>query len=124
MKHTVIGMDIAKHVFQLHAVNAATGEIERIKLKRNQLLDFFAKREHSLVAMEACGGAHHWARQLQEIGHDVKLICARSVRPFVLRNKTDAADARAIWTAAQQPDARFVAIKTEAQQAILALHRL
>ncbi|WP_042589277.1 IS110 family transposase, partial [Ralstonia solanacearum] len=124
MKHTVIGMDIAKHVFQLHAVNAATGEIERIKLKRNQLLDFFAKREHSLVAMEACGGAHHWARQLQELGHDVKLICARSVRPFVLRNKTDAADARAIWTAAQQPDARFVAIKTEAQQAILALHRL
>ncbi|MDB0544197.1 IS110 family transposase [Ralstonia solanacearum] len=124
MKHTVIGMDIAKHVFQLHAVNAATGEIERIKLKRNQLLDFFAKREHSLVAMEACGGAHHWARQLQELGHDVKLICARSVRPFVLRNKTDAADARAIWTAAQQPDARFVAIKTEPQQAILALHRL
>ncbi|WP_197339990.1 IS110 family transposase [Ralstonia solanacearum] len=124
MKHTVIGMDIAKHVFQLHAVNAATGEIERIKLKRNQLLDFFAKREHSLAAMEACGGAHHWARQLQELGHDVKRICARSVRPFVLRNKTDAADARAIWTAAQQPDARFVAIKTEAQQAILALHRL
>uniref|UniRef100_UPI003F49ABBB IS110 family transposase n=1 Tax=Cupriavidus necator TaxID=106590 RepID=UPI003F49ABBB len=124
MKLTVIGMDIAKHVFQLHAINPVTGETERVKLKRGQLLDFFAKREPSLVAMEACGGAHHWARQLQGLGHHVRLICARSVRPFVLRNKTDATDARAIWTAVQQPDARFVAIKSEAQQAILALHRL
>lgn len=117
-------MDIAKHVFQLHAVMAQTGEIQRIKLKRNQVIEFFTRREPSLVVMEACGSAHCWARQLMSLGHDVKLIAPRSVRPFVLRNKTDAADARAIWTAAQQPDARFVAVKTEAQQAILALHRL
>jgi len=124
MKLTVIGMDIAKHIFQLHAVNVKTGEIERIKLKRNQVIEFFAKRERSLVAMEACGSAHHWARQLQALGHEVRLISPRSVRPFVLRNKTDAADARAIWTAVQQPDARFVATKSEQQQTILALHRL
>ncbi|MDH6146120.1 MULTISPECIES: IS110 family transposase [Paraburkholderia] len=124
MKPTVIGMDIAKHVFQLHAVMAQTGEIQRIKLKRNQVIEFFTRREPSLVVMKACGSAHCWARQLMSLGHDVKLIAPRSVRPFVLRNKTDAADARAIWIAAQQPDARFVAVKTEAQQAILALHRL
>ncbi|MDO3530263.1 IS110 family transposase [Ralstonia pseudosolanacearum] len=124
MKLTVIGMDIAKHVFQLHVVNPSTGEIERIKLRRSQLLEFFAKRERSVVAMEACGGAHHWARELLQLGHDVKLICPRSVRPFVLRNKSDAADARAIWTAVQQPEARLVAVKSEAQQTILALHRL
>lgn len=124
MKLTVIGMDIAKHVFQLHAANANTGEIERIKLKRSQVTDFFAQRERSLIAIEACGSAHHWARELQKLGHEVKLISARSVRPFVLRNKTDAADARAIWTAVQQPEARFVAIKSEQQQTILALHRI
>ena len=124
MELTVIGMDIAKHVFQLHAVNASTGEVERIKLKRSQVTNFFSRREHSLIAIEACGSAHHWGRELQKLGHDVKLISARSVRPFVLRNKTDAADARAIWTAIQQPEARLVAIKSENQQAILALHRI
>ncbi|MBN3807448.1 IS110 family transposase [Paraburkholderia sp. Ac-20336] len=124
MKTPVIGMDIAKHVFQLHAVDIATGKVERVKLKRSEIPDFFAKRERSLVAIEACGGAHHWARQLGRLGHEVRLISAHSVRPFVLRNKSDAADARAIWTAAQQPEARFVAIKSEAQQSILALHRI
>ncbi len=124
MKTPVIGMDIAKHIFQLHAVNVATGKIERVKLKRGDVKNFFAKRERSLVVIEACGSAHHWARQLRQLGHDVRLICAHSVRPFVLRNKSDAADARAIWTAAQQPDARFVAIKSEAQQSVLALHRI
>jgi len=74
--------------------------------------------------MEACGSAHWWARQIIKLGHDVRLLAPKSVRPFVLRNKTDAADARAIWTAAQQPDARFVAVKTEVQQSVLALHRL
>lgn len=124
MKTPVIGMDIAKHVFQLHTVDVATGKVERVKLKRGEVSDFFAKRERALVAIEACGGAHHWARQLLHLGHDVRLIAAHSVRPFVLRNKSDAADARAIWTAAQQPEARFVAIKSEAQQSILALHRI
>ncbi|GAB6852554.1 hypothetical protein JCM10599A_63580 [Paraburkholderia kururiensis] len=79
MKTPVIGMDIAKHVFQLHAVNVATGKIERVKLKRGDVSNFFAKRERSLVVIEACGSAHHWARQLRQFGHDVRLICAHSV---------------------------------------------
>jgi len=124
MKHTVIGMDIAKRVFQLHAVNPETGEIERIKLARSDVLAFFAQRCPTLVAIEACGSAHWWGRQLTALGHQVRLIAPKSVRPFVVRNKTDAADARAIWTAVQQPGARFVAIKTEQQQAILSLHRM
>ncbi|GAB7549135.1 hypothetical protein CS8_088370 [Cupriavidus sp. 8B] len=80
MKLIVIGMDIAKHVVQLHAVNPYTGEIEYIKLRRSQLLEFFGRRERSPVAIEACGGAHHWARQVQHLGHDVMLICACSVQ--------------------------------------------
>ncbi len=124
MKLTIIGMDIAKQVFQLHALDPQSGRVERIKLKRAQVLEFFAKRAPSIVVMEACGSAHDWARRLQSLGHDAKLISARSVRPFVLRNKTDAADARAICTAAQQPEARFVAVKSEAQQTVLAIHRV
>lgn len=124
MKNNVIGMDIAKNVFQLHSVNTESGEIERIKLRRVEVLAFFAQRTPALVAIEACGSAHEWARQLRALGHQVRLLAPKSVRPFVLRNKTDAADARAIWTAVQQPEARFVAIKTEQQQAVLALHRL
>lgn len=124
MKHNVIGMDIAKSVFQLHAIDPQTGEIERIKLRRHEVLPFFAQRPASLVAMEACGGAHWWARQLIALGHEVRLLPAKAVRPFVLRNKTDAADARAIWTAVQQPEMKTVAIKSEFQQGILALHRL
>lgn len=124
MKHSVIGMDIAKQVFQLHSVDSETGEIERTKLRRDEVLPYFARRTPALVAMEACGSAHWWARKLVELGHEVRLLPPRSVRPFVLRNKTDAADARAIWTAVQQPDTRFVAVKSETQQAILALHRL
>lgn len=124
MKHSVIGMDIAKNVFQLHSVNPATGEIIRNKLRRNEVLAFFAQHPPVLVAIEACGSAHEWGRQLRAMGHEVRLLAPKSVRPFVLRNKTDAADAQAIWTAAQQPGARFVAIKSEQQQAVLALHRL
>lgn len=124
MKYSVIGMDIAKHVFQLHRVDVETGEVERIKLRRDDVLPYFARQAPVVVALEACGSAHWWARKLSVLGHQVRLLHPKSVRPFVLRNKTDAADARAIWTAAQQPDARFVAAKTEAQQATLALHRL
>jgi len=124
MKHSVIGMDIAKRVFQLHSVDPTTGEIERIKLRRDEVLPFFAQRSASLVAIEACGSAHWWARELRRLGHEVKLLAPKSVRPFVRSNKTDAADARAIWTAVQQPEARLVAVKSEQQQAILALHRL
>ena len=74
--------------------------------------------------MEACGSAHHWGRLLRTLGHEVKLIAAQFVRPFVKTNKTDAADAQAIWEAAQRPEMRFVAVKSETQQAVLSLHRL
>lgn len=104
MKHSVIGMDIAKQVFQLHSVDAETGEVERTKLRRDEVLSHFVRRAPALVTIEACGSAHWWARKLVKLGHDVRLLPPRNVRPFVLRNKTDAADARAIWTAVQQPD--------------------
>lgn len=123
-QHSVIGIDIAKRIFQLHTVNPDTGEVERVKLKRDALKAFFARRPPCLVVMEACGGAHFWAREFRGLGHEVRLLAPKSVRPFVLRNKTDAADAQAIWMAAQQPEPRWVAIKTEEQQAVLALHRL
>jgi transposase len=121
---TVIAIDIAKKVFQLHWVEPETGVIERLKLKRAQLLPWMANRQPSVVMMEACGGAHEWARQLFKLGHDVRLLPPKTVRPFVQRNKTDAADAHAIWTAGQQPGAKFVAVKNEAQQVVLSLHRL
>lgn len=88
MKNNVIGMDIAKNVFQLHSVNTESGEIERIKLRRDEVLAFFAQRTPALVAIEACGSAHEWARQLRALGHQVRLLAPKSVRPFVLRNKT------------------------------------
>lgn len=124
MNHSVIGMDIAKQVFQLHTVDRNSGKIEVIRLRREDVLAFFARRQPCLVAMEACGGAHWWARQLQQQGHEVRLLASRSVRPFVLRNKTDAADVQAIWTAVQQPGACLVAIKQAKQQTILSLHRI
>ena len=114
MKHSVVGMDIAKRVFQQHCVAADTGEIERIKLRRDEVLPFFAQRTSSLVAMEACGSSHWWARQLRALGHEVRLLAPKSVRPFVRSNKTDAAGARAIRTAVQQPEARLVGVKERA----------
>ena len=120
----VIGMDIAKNVSQLHVVDAETGEIQRHKLKRDHVADFFANRQRSLIALEACGGAHHWARVLQAQGHEVKLLPAKHVRPFVLRDKTDARDAQVIWVAAQQFQIKSVPVKSEQQQACLALHRI
>lgn len=124
MELTVIAIDIAKKVFQLHWVEPDTGVITRLKLKRAQVMSWFANRVPSRVAMEACGGAHEWGRELTKLGHDVRLLPPKMVRPFVHRNKTDAADAQAIWTACQQPGIRFVPVKTEAQQTVLALHRL
>ena len=121
---TVVGVDTAKRVFQLHWVDMETGEIMDLKLTRARFLEHFANRAPCLVAMEACGGSQHWARRLQEFGHEVRLLPAKMVRPFVGGNKNDAHDARAIWTAAQQPGVKAVAIKSEEQQAILALHRM
>lgn len=120
----VIGIDIAKQVFQVHEVNADTGEILSTQLKRAKFLESFANRSPCRIGMEACGGAQHWARRLMAMGHTVKLLPARSVRPFVGGNKNDVADARAIWTAVQQPGIKAVAVKSEAQQAVLALHRM
>ncbi len=124
MELTDIAMDIAKKVFQLHWVDAETGSIERLKLKRSQVLPWFATRQACRVVIEACGGAHEWGRQFLKLGHEVRLIAPKKVRPFVERNKTDAADAQAIWTASRQPGMRFVAVKTEGQQVVLVLHRL
>jgi len=119
----VMGLDIAKHVFQLHTVDMGTGEIVNVQLKRAKVLEHFANRAACLIAMEACGGAHHWARTLVALGHTVRLLHAKAVRPFVSGNKTDATDARAIWLAVQQPGVKFVGIKSTAQQATLTLHR-
>lgn len=119
----VVGLDIAKHVFQLHTVDMDTGEIVNIQIKRAKVLEHFVNKAPCLVAIEACGGSHHWARELTTLGHTVRLLHAKVVRPFVSGNKTDATDARAIWLAVQQPGIRFVGIKTAAQQATLTLHR-
>lgn len=119
----VFGLDIAKHVFQLHTVDMGTGEIVNVQIKRNKVLEHFANKQPCLIAIEACGGAHHWARELRAQGHSIRLLHAKIVRPFVSGNKTDATDARAIWLAVQQPAIKFVGIKTAAQQATLTLHR-
>jgi transposase len=121
---TVVGVDIAKRVFQLHWVELETGEIVSLQLKRERFLEHFANRAPCLVGMEACGGAQHWARRLVAMGHAVRLLPGKAVKPFVTGNKNDRHDARAIWTAVQQPGVKKVAIKTEEQQAILALHRM
>ena len=119
----VIGLDIAKHVFQLHTVDMGTGEIINVQIKRAKVLAHFVNKAPCLIAIEACGGAHHWARNLTALGHTVRLLHAKAVRPFVSGNKTDATDARAIWLAVQQPGVKFVGIKSTAQQATLTLHR-
>ena len=121
---TVVGVDTAKRVFQLYWVDMETGEIVDLRLSRAKFLEHFVNRAPCLVAMEACGGSQHWARRLLALGHQVRLLPAKMVRPFVGGNKSDAHDARAIWTAVQQPGVKAVAIKSEEQQAILALHRM
>ncbi len=123
MSITMIGLDTAKAVFQVHAVDAAGQMVTRRKLRRNELIAFFEKQAACTVVMEACGAAHHWARVLTGLGHDVKLIAPEAVRPFVKKGKkNDAADAAAICEAASRPGVRFVPIKSPEQQGILALH--
>lgn len=112
-----IGLDIAKNVFHAHGADAAGQMVFSRRLTRAKLLDFSASQPTCLVAMEACGGAHHWARQLAQFGHSVRLIPPAYVKPFVKRQKNDAVDAEAICEAAQRPGMRFVAVKTEEQQA-------
>lgn len=121
---TVVGVDVAKQVFQVHLVDQETGEVVRKQLKRVKFLEFFANLAPCLIGMEACGGSQHWARRLTEMGHEVKLMAGKAVKAFVTGNKNDVADARAIWMAVQQKDIRAVAVKSEAQQAVLAMHRM
>src|SRR5674476_269931 len=123
MSITMIGLDTAKSVFQIHAVDE-TGKTEiKRKLSRHDLLPFFKKQELCTVVLEACGAAHHWARILIGLGHDVKLIAPEAVKPFVKKGKkNDAADAAALCAAASRPDMKFVPAKSLEQQGILALH--
>jgi transposase len=121
---SVVGVDTAKSVFQLYTVDKETGEVINQQIKRAQFLQWFANRAPCLVGMEACGGSQHWARKLQELGHEVKLMSGKMVKAFVCGNKNDSADARAIYMAAQQAEVKAVAVKSEGQQAVLAMHRI
>lgn len=124
MNATTYAIDIAKSVFQLYWVDGASGEIQRKKLARAKVAEFFGQRQPARIAMEACGGAHHWARLLAGLGHEVELLPPHKVRECISGNKDDAADARGIWLAASHRDIRRVSVKTAQQQAELATHRL
>lgn len=117
MNAITIGLDIAKSVFQVHGEDATGKVVFQKRLRRTQVEPFFAKLAPAVVGIEACGSAHHWGRTLQALGHEVRLIPAAYVQPFVKRNKTDARDAEAICVAVRRPDMRFVPIKSIEQQA-------
>jgi transposase len=119
-----IGLDIAKNVFQVHGVDAHGKAALRKQLKRSQVLAFFANLPPSLVGLEACAGAHYWARELLKLGHDARLISPQFVKPYVKGNKNDANDAEAICEAVGRPNMRFVPVKTVEQQDIQMLHRV
>jgi len=123
MNATTIGLDIAKSVFQQHGEDAEGRLVVQKRLNRRGMAEFFAKLAPCVVALEACGTSHYWGRTLRAMGHEVRLIPAAYVKPFVRRNKTDARDAAAICVAARRPDMRPVAIKSEEQQASRALER-
>lgn len=114
---STIGLDIAKNVFHAHGADANGLQVFSRRVTRGKVLSFFAAQPKCLVALEACGGAYHWARELMRMGHDVRLIAPAYVKPFVKRQKNDAADAEAICEAAQRPNMRFVTVKSEEQQA-------
>ncbi|WP_321968438.1 IS110 family RNA-guided transposase [Burkholderia cepacia] len=123
MKQMTVGADIAKNVMQLHYIDAETGEIVNKPVKHAVFLEHFANRAPCLIGMEACGGSQYWARKLTAMGHEVKLMPGKFVKAFVMGNKNDAVDAKAIWLAVQHAE-RSVAVKTETQQAVLGLHRM
>lgn len=123
MKDTMIAVDLAKNVFQAHGASMTGQRKYSKKLSRQQFLRFMAEQPAAVVVMEACGSAHYWSRELIKLGHEVKLIAPQYVRPFVKRQKNDAADAEAIVIAAQRPEMRFVAPKSEDQQARAVLFR-
>lgn len=123
MQAITIGLDIAKSVFQVHGEDASGKVVLQKRLRRGQVAAFFAKLPPALIGIEACGSAHYWGRTLRALGHQLRLIPAAYVRPFVQRNKNDARDAAAICAALGRPDMRFVAIKSVEQQAARGLER-
>src|ERR1022692_4047255 len=114
-------MDTSKHIFQLHGVDAAEQVVLRRKLRRSQVLSFFAKLPPTIIGMEACGAAHYWARELRKLGHEVKLIAPQHVKAYIKRNKNDGRDAEGLCEAMSRPTMQFVPVKTEEQQAALML---
>jgi transposase len=122
-KITTVGLDLAKSVFQVHACDETGAAVVRKKLRRGQVLAFFAGLASCRIGMEACSSAHHWARELEALGHEVRLIPPQYVKPFVKTNKNDAADAEAIVEAMQRPSMRFAPVKSAEQQSVLMLHR-
>jgi transposase len=121
---TIVGLDVAKHVFQVHCQDSAGRVIVARALRRGQVLGFFAALPPCRVGLEACDSAHHWGRALQALGHDVKMMPAAYVKPYVKRQKNDAADAAAIAEALTRPSMRFVAVRSVANQAALMAHRV
>jgi len=124
MNIKTLGIDLAKNVFRVHGVDALGKTTLQRALRRRQLLLFMAQLPPCLVGMEACGGAHYWAREIAKLGHQVKLMSPRFVRPYVKSSKNDARDAEAICEAVARPSMRFVAVKSQTQQDVLALHRV
>ena len=120
---STIGLDLAKNVFQVHGIDEAGEVVVRRQLRRSQVIAFFKKLPPCLVGMEACATSHHWARELQSLGHEVRIMPAHYVKAYVKRNKNDAADAAAICEAVTRPSMRFVAVKSREQQSLLMLHR-
>ena len=123
MKPITIGLDIAKSVFHVHGVDAAGAVVLRKRLRRREVVGFFAALEPCLIGIEACGGAHHWGRELSALGHEVRLLPPAYVTPYVKRGKNDAVDAAAICEAVGRPSMRFVPVKSRAQQGALVPHR-
>jgi transposase len=124
MKITTVGIDLAKNVFQVHAVDERGKAVLRKQLRRDQVAAYFVNLPPCLVGMEACASAHHWGRVLQSQGHTVRLMAPQFVKPYVKTNKNDVADAEAICEAVSRPNMRFVPIKSIEQQAILSVHRV
>jgi transposase len=122
-KVSTIGLDLAKHVFQVHGVDETGAVIVQRRLRRSEMMKYFAKLERTIVGMEACATSHYWARELRALGHEVRLMPAQYVKAYVKRQKNDAADATAICEAVGRPSMRFVPVKTAEQQAALMLHR-
>src|SRR3977135_3538940 len=120
---TVIGLDLAKHVFQVHGADPDGRPVLRKQLRRGQVLEFFANLSPCLIGMEACAGSHYWGRELQALGHEVRLIPPQYVKPYVKTNKNDATDAESLSEALTRPTLRCTAVKSAEQQSVLMLHR-